>query len=157
MKVAYRGIAILVAHCALVLSVAGKYAWDRDRLPRAWANATPIDPNLPIRGRYVTLQLQIVPADRSTEWSTARLAAENGRLVGHSVESGGQLVWRRSPDVWVLSGPVAFFLPEHAADPSRVARGEELWVEVSVPANGPPRPIRLAIKKDGVMKPLDIH
>ena len=43
MKPAYRGIAITVLHCLLVLTVAGKYAWDRDRLPRAWANATPIE------------------------------------------------------------------------------------------------------------------
>jgi hypothetical protein len=157
MRPAYRGIAITVLHCFLVLTVAGKYAWDRDRLPRAWANATPIDPNLPIRGRYVTLQLRVEPVDASTSWSTARLTAEGGRLVAHPVEAGGQIVWRRSPELWVLSEPVAFFLPEHAADPSRVAPGEELWVEVSVPANGPPRPLRLGIKKDGVLKPLDLQ
>jgi hypothetical protein len=39
--------------------------------------------------------------------------------------------------------PVAFFLPEHAADPSRLSPGKELWVEVSVPRKGPPRPIQL--------------
>jgi hypothetical protein len=157
MKPAYRGIAIAVVHCVLVLTVAGKYAWDRDRLPRAWANATPIDPNLPIRGRYVTLQLRVVPADNSTAWSLARLTAEDGRLVAHSVQSGGQSIWRRSPDIWVLSEAVAFFLPEHAADPSPVGPGEELWVEVSVPPNGPPRPLRLGVKKDGVLKPFDLH
>jgi hypothetical protein len=156
MKVAYRGIAILVAHCALVLSVAGKYAWDRDRLPRAWANATPIDPSLPIRGRYVTLQLRLVPADINSEAANARLGAENGLLVAHPDIKGTHLIWRRSPDVWVLSEPVAFFLPEHAADPSVRAPGEELWVEVSVPPNGPPRPIRLAVKKNGVMTALPL-
>ena len=156
MRPAYRGIALTALHCFLVLTVAGKYAWDRDRLPRAWANATPVDPNLPIRGRYVTMQLRVVPTDPSSVSSFARLSAEDGRLVAHPVESGGQIVWRRSPDLWVLTEPVAFFLPEHAADPSRVAIGEELWVEVSVPANGPPRPVRLGIKKDGSLKPLDL-
>jgi hypothetical protein len=157
MKPAYRGIALTAVHCLLVLTVAGKYAWDRDRLPHAWANATPVDPNLPIRGRYVTMQLLVVPADPSAASTLARLSTEDGRLVAHPVESGGQIVWRRSPELWVLSEPVAFFLPEHADDPSRLSPGEELWVEVSVPANGPPRPLRLAVKKDGVLKPLDLR
>jgi hypothetical protein len=144
-------------HCLLVLTVAGKYAWDRDRLPRVWANTAPVDPNLPIRGRYLNLQLRVDPDDRSTPWSTARLAAEGGRLVAHLVPSGGQTVWRPRPDVWVLGEPVTYFLPEHAVDPSRLAPGEELWVEVSIPASGAPRPLRLGIKKDGVIKPLDIR
>jgi hypothetical protein len=36
------------------------------------------------------------------------------------------------------------------------APGEELWVEVTLPRRGPPRPIRLAVKKDGVLTPLDL-
>jgi hypothetical protein len=154
MKPAYRGIAVLMAHCALVLSVAGKYTWDRSRLPRAWANATPIDPSLPIRGRYVTMQLRVEPRDTNVESSVARIVAENGHLVAYADLKGTHLIWRRRPDVWILTEPVPFFIPEHATDPSLRAPGEELWVEVSVPPNGPPRPIRLAVKKDGVLKPL---
>jgi hypothetical protein len=30
-------------------------------------------------------------------------------------------------------------------------RGQEIWVEVTVPAKGPPRPIPVGIKKDGVI------
>jgi len=157
MKPAIRGAVLLAVHCALVLTVAGKYSWDRGRLPRAWANTTPVDPNLPVRGRYVTLQLRVEPSDTSSVWTTARLAAENGKLVAHPVPSGGQTVWRMRNEVWVLLEPVAFFLPEHAPDPTRLAQGEELWVEVSVPENGPPRPLRLGIKKDGVLKPLDLN
>ena len=157
MKPANRGIALLVLHGVLVLSVAGKYTWDRDRLPRAWANATPVDPSLPIRGRYVTMQLRVVPDNDATESSTVRLSAENGRLVAHADPKSSQIVWRRQPDLWVLSEPVAFFIPEHAADPSQRAPGEELWVEVSVPPNGPPRPIRLGVKKNGVLTPLPLN
>jgi len=141
-KPAYRGIAILVVHCALVLSVAGKYTWDRGRLPRAWANATPVDPEAPIRGRYVTLQLRVEPGDRREDVGTVRLTSENGRLVAHTDPKGTQIVWRRTPELWLLTEPVAFFLPEHAPDPTRRQPGEELWVEVSIPPNGPPRPIR---------------
>ena len=55
------------------------------------------------------------------------------------------------------SEPVAFFIPEHIPDPSRRPAGEELWVEVTVPRSGPPRPIRLAAVKNGVFSPLDIR
>jgi hypothetical protein len=30
----------------------------------------------------------------------------------------------------------------------------EVWAEVTLPRRGPPRPIRLGIKKDGVVTPL---
>jgi len=55
-----------------------------------------------------------------------------------------------------LDEPVAFFIPEHVPDPSRRAPGEELWAEVTVPEKGPPRPIRLGIKRDGVLTPLGL-
>ena len=54
-----------------------------------------------------------------------------------------------------LLDPVAFFIPEHIPDPSFRPKGEELWVEVSVPKKGPPRPIRLGVKKDNVLTPLN--
>jgi hypothetical protein len=38
---------------------------------------------------------------------------------------------------------------------SRRQEGEELWVEVTIPKKGPPRPIRLGVKKgDGAIIPL---
>jgi hypothetical protein len=49
---------------------------------------------------------------------------------------------------------VDYFIPKHADDPSQRPQGEELWVEVTVPPKGPPRPIRLGIKKSGVLTPL---
>lgn len=53
--------------------------------------------------------------------------------------------------------PIAFFIPEHAPDPSLRKPGEELWAEVTIPKKGPPRPIRLGIKKDGVLTPLTLQ
>jgi hypothetical protein len=103
------------------------------------------------------MQLRVEPGDNRTDMITSRLTAENGRLVAHTDPKGTQLVWRRNADLWVLTEPVAFFIPEHAPDPSRRQPGEELWVEVSVPANGPPRPLRLGVKKDGVLTPLDLR
>jgi hypothetical protein len=42
-------------------------------------------------------------------------------------------------------------------DPSRREPDEELWVEVTVPARGAPRPIRLGVKKNGVVTPLELN
>lgn len=150
-----RGVIVAVMHCAIVMSVAGKYAMDRASLPRAWAKAAPVDPNLPIRGRYVSLNLQVdgeVP-----EWQRVALAARDGRLVATPSVQDDMFVRRARNGSSVLMEPVAFFLPEHAPDPSVRAPGEELWVEVSVPRRGPPRPVSLAVVKDGVRRPLDLR
>jgi hypothetical protein len=52
---------------------------------------------------------------------------------------------------------VVFFIPADLPDPSRRPQGEELWAEVSVPNKGAPRPIRLGVKKGGVLTPLDLR
>ena len=166
MKPVYRGIGVAVLQCLMVLGVAGKYALDRERLPRVWAKSAPFDPNLPIRGRYVRLGLQVEGLPSEAQYGMAvRLSAVGGRLVATPDPAGSvhlMSVITPTPAVprtfaWALTEPVAFFLPEHVADPSRRAAGEELWVEVSVPAKGSPRPIRLGVKKNGVLAPLDLR
>jgi hypothetical protein len=62
-----------------------------------------------------------------------------------------------SSPVATTQEPIAFFIPEHVPDPSIRARDEEFWVEVTVPKKGPPRPIRLAVIKNGVFTPLDVR
>ncbi|MGA2149282.1 MAG: hypothetical protein ABSH49_30455 [Bryobacteraceae bacterium] len=158
MKPLYRGIAVGVLQCLLVLSLAGKYAYDRERLPRAWAKAVPFDPNLAIRGRYVSLTLEVDAPAGSPPGYWATLSVRNGRLVAEPVAfDSGVRLFRWGDDSWRILDPIAFFIPEHAQDPSRLPPGQELWVEVSVPRRGPPRPIRLAVKKDGVLTPLDLR
>lgn len=152
MKQVYRGVAVAALQCLLVLSVAGKYALDRERLPRVWAMAMPVDPNLPVRGRYVSLRLRVDTPPGTPQWTAARLAAVDGRLVATPDPNGKVHVVQGS-----LAEPVAFFIPEHVADPSRRAPGEELWVEVTVPPRGDPRPIRLGVKKDGAITPLELQ
>lgn len=56
-----------------------------------------------------------------------------------------------------LARPVSFYIPEHASVPRELASGEELWVEVSVPAKGAPRPLQLALKQNGAWKPLALR
>jgi hypothetical protein len=53
-----------------------------------------------------------------------------------------------------LNVPVDFYLPEHATNPAFSGQGHELWIEVTVPSKGPPRPIQLAVKQGGAWRPL---
>jgi hypothetical protein len=48
---------------------------------------------------------------------------------------------------------VAFFVPEHPTE----ADQKRLWAEVTIPRQGPPRPIRLGIQKDGRIQPLAVN
>jgi len=80
-----------------------------------------------------------------------------GNLIAVGKEDGefSANVRRRNNDVVaVIWGETAYFLPEHSPGPLLRNRGEELWIEATIPRKGPPRPIRLAIKRDGVLNPL---
>jgi hypothetical protein len=158
MRPLYRGLLIAVLQCAIVLSMTAKYEWDRERLPRVWARVAPVDPNAPLRGRYLQLRVEVV-MDGALPGSLpahVRLAVRNGQLTARPDDSGDLEIWN-TLDRTSLTQPVAFFLSDTAADPSRLKPGEELWVEVSVPPNAMPRPVRLGIKKDGVLTPLNLR
>lgn len=162
-----RGLSIAVVHVALVAVVGGVLLYERNTLPTAWALTTGLDPVLPIRGRYVSLNLVVEPRgelpDEGAEgagWAIvgATLSVEDGRLVATvlppqaseiAVGWRGQTIQRvETPagTAWTLIEPVAFFLPEEAPDPTRLEPGQELWAEVTVPREGPPRPIRLEVR-----------
>jgi hypothetical protein len=159
------GIALAIVHVLLVGTLGLKLLADRARLPRAWARTLPFDPNLPIRGRYVRLRLEVPLANgfdsaRAGEYRRVRLQTAGDRLQG-VLDDGGPLGVRLDSTadglVAGLEEPVAFFIPEHIPDPSLRPAGEELWAEVTVPHRGPPRPIRLGIRRDGALTPLEIR
>jgi hypothetical protein len=52
-----RGVVLLAIQLVLVLSIAAKYVYERKTCPRVWVRTAQIDPNLPFRGRYLSLQL----------------------------------------------------------------------------------------------------
>jgi hypothetical protein len=159
------GITLAVLHVLLVGSLGLKLLADRARLPRAWARTLPYDPNLPIRGRYVRLRLEVplasgTAAARVGEYRRVTLRTEGDRLQGVLDDEGPIRVRLDSAASGLVAGlndPVAYFIPEHIPDPSIRPAGEELWVEVTVPRRGPPRPIRLAIRRDGTLTPLDLR
>lgn len=159
------GIALAIAHAALVGSLGLKLLADRARLPRGWTRTLPYDPSLPIRGRYVRLRLE-VPIDRTPasvqrwEERAVRLEVRDGRLAATLDQNGSTRV--RFDSVGgrlraAIEPPVPFFIPEHVPDPSLRPEGEELWAEVTVPRRGPPRPIRLGVWKDGRLTPLELR
>jgi hypothetical protein len=178
---ARKGIVLAVVHVAIVASLGAKLLLDRSTYPRVWARAAPVDPDLPIRGRYVSLRLEAaigpgldLPAESDREaGGVGRRPSLNPRPVTLAAVDG-QLVARPAPEamfglplararlrdgvaVAELLTPVAYFIPEDVPDPSIRPPGEELWVEVTLPPAGAPRPIRLGVRRDGVLTPLTLR
>jgi hypothetical protein len=154
-----RGFLLAALQLGIVLLTGAKYLVDRSTLPRAWARVRPFDPNLPIRGRYVRLALEVKLEDSAPSGAAVKLLAKDSELqaIATTEDTGNHLGWRLDgARGQLLAEPVAFFIPEHIPDPSRRAVGEELWAEVTIPRTGPPRPIRLAVKKDGAFTILGI-
>jgi len=152
-----RGLVLAAIQIALVSSLGVKLLIDRHTLPHVWVKAAPFDPLLPIRGRYVRLALQAKAHGVTRTGGAVALMVEDGELI--AVSSAGETGVRVRPNsggdavTVILADAVAFFIPEHVPDPSRLPAGEELWVEVTVPRKGMPRPVRLGAKRAGVLTP----
>jgi uncharacterized membrane-anchored protein len=177
-----KAILLAVVQIALVLSIAGKYLYERKTCPRVWVRTAQFDPNMPLRGRYIALQLSVNacglpqnPKDKkdpkypplivertvvgtmNRQW-TVRPVARDGKLVPVLATDRDRPEETEYLRTWVghgceramLGSPVDYFIPDTARSPFPLQPGQELWVEVTVPAMGPPRPIQLATSKDGV-------
>jgi hypothetical protein len=166
-----KGVLLAVLQVALIAGIGGKLLYDRATLPRAWVETAGVDPELPVRGRYVELWLLFPEAPGAApvvdEYACGRIALRNGQPV--AVLEGDAPMLMRLGDArrvcfsrregagvkpWLLEDNVAFFLPEHAPDPTRDVRPGELWVEVTLPLHGAPRPIRLGLMRDGAIQPI---
>jgi hypothetical protein len=181
---------VLVVQLVIVSSVAAKYIYERSTRPRVWAKVLGFDPETPMRGRYLSLQLVVdgcgstLPNARAARFSRnfdgtvqssqytvtaegnlefpARIEAQRGRLTAIKLpessrpgEGQNVLAPPGAPcDELRLAEPVAFFLPEHAVSPLPPKQGTEVWMQVTVPPSGPPRPIELAIKEGKILRPL---
>jgi hypothetical protein len=183
-------LALLVIQLALVSSIAAKYLYQRWTCPRVWTRTVAYDPELLMRGRYLSVQLVVngcqstlpsaklarMPHDvngvpTGTEYSvnapgqfdfSAYLKVEGNTLKAIKLPewkdaSAGQRVMA-SPgsacDNLRLEQPVDFYIAEHAVSPTPVKAGQELWIEVTIPPKGPPRPMQLALKENGNWRPL---
>jgi hypothetical protein len=174
MKPYLKGVLLAALHLVIVGSLGAKLLYDRATQPRVWVRTVPYDPDLPIRGRYVSLRLQVhaegLQPPRKKDLSSSRnsvlLQVREQKLIAipDPVDrdwsmAGANVSWMEEKGIAkaFLSQPVLFFIPEHAKDPSRRPPGEELWAEVTLPKKGPPRPIRLGVKSaDGDFSVLDL-
>jgi hypothetical protein len=153
-----RGLLLAAVQLGLLLAVVGKLSLDRWRLPHGWARVVPVDPDDPFRGRYVALRVIVPDQRRDREPYLARLVVEDGRIVAREAAPGEGVevtaLTDEQPPAVSVDAPLAFFIPEDVADPSRL---EGLHADVTVPAHGAPRPIRLGLPHDGRMVPLDLR
>ena len=127
MSALQRGLLVAVIQVALMAAVAAKLYYDRATLPRAWIESAGVDPDLPIRGRYVSLNLLFPPAPES-----AAIRGEDGHAFGR---------------VEVRDGRALAVIESAVAPTQGVALGE-LWVEATLPPRSAPRPIRLRLDGD---------
>ena len=168
MSALQKGLLLAVLHVALVCSLGAKLLYDRATRPRLWIQVATYDPNLPIRGRYLIFNLKL-PAEgfqaidnppSSANPSIAShcdLQMRNGVLTAVANPNGEYWVNLRfveNQTFALVNTSTPYFVPEHAKLPPLQPGGEGLWIEATIPRKGPPRPIRLATKKDGVLTPL---
>ncbi len=180
MKRVTAALLLLGIQLALVLSIAGKYLHERRTRPRVWVRAAQYDPQRPLRGRYLALQPVVdacaLPRDeehlnryevyprtsKAGAWSwQVELVAQSGHLTPTAQPAEGR---EGTSTVHLNAGDncerarvneqLEYFIPEHARTPFPLAAGQELWVEVTVPMFGPPRPIQLATSGVGGFAPL---
>jgi hypothetical protein len=188
MKLSKSSLALLLIQLAIVSSIAAKYLYQRWSCQRVWARAAAIDPEMPMRGRYLSLRLTVdgcqstlpsasaarFPRDvngavirgpyrvRASAIFRAYLKVEDNHLMAFALNDDqdgtmGQevsVVPGAACEAMRLDAPVDFYLSEHAQNPLPLRQGQELWIEVTVPPKGPPRPTQLALKEDGAWKPL---
>jgi hypothetical protein len=189
MKLDKKSLALLVVQIVLVSSVAAVYLYQRWTCPRVWTRAASYDPQLPLRGRYLSLQIEVdgcqstLPSAKAAQFPRdyngaavrgpyqvragamfrANLKVENNRLL--AVLAEGDATGRVGEWVSTVPGascgqmrlnpPVNFYIPDNATDAVRLRPGQELWIEVTVPSHGAPRPTQLALKdSNGAWKPL---
>ncbi|HYV32409.1 MAG TPA: hypothetical protein VEO53_15060 [Candidatus Binatia bacterium] len=178
-----KGLLLALLHVLLVSSLGAVLLIDRERMPRVWVKTAAYDPYLPVRGRYASLRLevevprgiQLTDAERKiwenepaqtwrwfpTVYRSVDLKVEDGKFVGVVTPEGRHPLWIRKhadgTDQYMLAEAIPYFIPEHVQDPTIRTQGEELWVEVTVPPKGLPRPIQVGVKKDGRLTPLNLR
>ena len=175
MRVIRPGLILLSVQLLLVLSVAGKYLYERETRPRVWTRATQVDPELPLRGRYLALRLLLdacgLPREAARpfpqyyrgpinrQWNVS-LNARDGKLLPTVTPHGREtvtLVEGKPCDRATLNSEEVLFIPDRAQLPFPVKPGQDLWVEVTLPASGPPRPLQIALSSAAGFHPLKLN
>jgi hypothetical protein len=98
------------------------------------------------------------------EWNTT-LKARNGKLVAvldgkpvNPSETQHITHTEGTPcDQALLHSDTDFYIPDTTTLPLTHAPNQTLWVLVTVPRTGPPRPIELAVSDPSGFHPLSVH
>jgi hypothetical protein len=114
MKPMTKAITVALIQATLVGSLGAKLLYDRSTCPHAWFKAERYDPNLPIRGRYLSLQLQVkdplLPEEIERKYRSLGKAEEGGSV--EPVFPGPRNLGRECGSIDVSSGkPVAVLEP----------------------------------------------
>lgn len=185
-------ILLTLIQCVLVLTIAGKYAYERKVCPRVWTRSANVDPNSPLRGRYLVLSPEIdacglkagegpnrgdsngrpgsdpqaiqVQPPQFHYWR-AKVIARQGKLVAVEMPDStpsSTLVnvfqEKNKPcDRASIQSGIDYYIPDTAKWPPELGAHDSLWIEVTVPPAGPPRPIQLAVSRNGVFTPMPMN
>jgi uncharacterized membrane-anchored protein len=133
-----KAVVVALIQVLIVCSLGAKLLYDRRTRPQAWFKTERYDPNLPIRGRYVGLQIQVndsrSPEEIENKFASEIEAIENRKIqyAYRSMEDFG----RECGDIAMRDGsPIAEFdqSPMWDCDNLTFARrksssGMELWL-----------------------------
>jgi hypothetical protein len=186
-------LALLIAQVLLVSTAALTYAWQRHSYPRVWTRAYGFDPQLPLRGRYLSLRAAVdgcpstLPSAKQAIFQrdttgavkpgpyalqalptiqfSGKLQVQNGKLQAVYIQNEeqrrfGQIIAAQPGkpcQEMTLAYPVNFYIADNAPSLLQLKPNQELWIELTIPPQGPPRPIQLALKTDGRWMPLPNH
>src|SRR5688572_17493618 len=81
MKLLHRGLLLGAVHLGIVSLLGGKLLYDRATCPRIWVRTAPVDPFLPLRGRYVDLRVQARARGLTSSYEPVALRVEGSELV----------------------------------------------------------------------------
>ena len=114
-----------------------------------------------VQSSWLSYQGEAKPSKQVTSWQWRVVTkAKDGKLVAEVApnalsRSETQSIWLSSDqpcETARLTPAVDFFIPDTAKPPFPLELGQELWIEVTVPPKGPPRPIQLALNDRGQWK-----
>lgn len=146
MRGRYASLQLTVDGCQSTLPSASQAAMPRDKngvaTGKVFAINSPENVNFAARLRVDANKLEAIRLPESQSQSGAQTVTATPGAPCTSMR---------------LDTPVDFYLPESASNPASLHAGQELWVEVTVPPQGPPRPTQLATKDNGVWKPLNLQ
>ena len=71
MRLTKRAVLLIVIQVLLVSTIAGKFLYERKVCPRVWTRAAQVDPDSPLRGRYLILPLRVDACGLPKEAKTA--------------------------------------------------------------------------------------